>query len=231
MRDLFAAGGTPYERAAEVACGFPVRKKTHPNEYLLGKTLMLAVQFRAKAPKLQETARRDLNIDKGITFWEGLIADLFADRAGLIATQDEWIARVKREGFIEVPLVGISRTFLGTSDGIDATYIPTIVNIPIQALAAIITLDAQIAAEKWLIRSGFEAGLTKNTYDEGAYDCPPHEVEPVSKGLDAFYKRPPIYDLLMGLGLYEVPLDCSTVIRYNRAGIPALALAGGHNVR
>lgn len=220
MRDLFASGGTPYERAAEVAVGYPVRKKSHPNEYLLGKTLMLAVQFRAKAPKLQETARRDLNVDKPLPFWEGLISSVFSDRAGLIATQDEWIARVKRDGFIEVPLVGISRTFLGTSTIVDKTYIPTIVNIPIQALAAVITLDAQIAAEKWLIAGGYRTGITKNTYDEGAYDCPPDEVEVVSEALSQFYRNPPILKDLYALGLYEVPLDCSTVVRYNPSGLP-----------
>lgn len=213
MRDLFAAGGSPHELTASLMFGRPIYKKQHPREYQLGKTGGLAVQFRAGAKKLQETARRDNGFDQPLKFWEGIIRTLFSNRAGLIKTQDEWLKRAQEYGYLEIPVLGISRTFLGN---VPDTYTPTVVNFPIQTLAAVLTLDAQIAAEKWLRSNGYRTVLIKNTYDEGVYDVPPDEIEVMRAELPKFYRNPPILKVLYEkCGMFEVPLDCSVQISYN----------------
>jgi uracil-DNA glycosylase family 4 len=216
VAERFAAGISPYERAATLICGFDVRKKTHPLEYLLGKTAILAIQFRAMAKKLAETARRDLGIDKPLSFWEDVIRQQYADRAGLIAQQDAWIKAAGDHGFIEAPVCGISRTFLGTEQTLKETYIPTIVNFPIQTLAAILTLDAQIEAMRVMKGMGLKVVQIKNTYDEGVYDVPADEVEVVKHLLPMIYMKPPLYHWLVEeRGMYPVPLDVSVEVVYN----------------
>lgn len=213
IAELFRSGVSPYEHCAEVIVGHPVRKKTHPREYQMGKIGMLAIQFRASPKKIQETTRKELGIEKPLGFWETTVKSLYANRAGLIAQQDRWIAEAKERHFLEVPFIGVSRSFVGSGATIDRTYIPTIVNFPIQSLAAALTLSAQIAAERWLRRGGYRTRLVKNTYDEGVYDVPPGELEVVGPVLTEFYRVPPLYTMLVEAGYYPIPLDCSTEIR------------------
>lgn len=190
--------------------GRPV-SKSDKLEYAFGKMGNFAIQFRAGPGKLQSKARTDLGIEWPLEVVQKMLQDLLWNRKVLVQWQDQLIATAKTAGFLEVPVFGYTRTFAGTSESVDATYVPTICNFPVQTLAALLILSAQVAHDKVLITEGLSARLTRNTYDEGTYDCPSDELSRVQELGFQFYRSPPILNLLPDL--HPVPLDCSANVR------------------
>ncbi len=212
---VFRDGINIHAATASEIMGFPVTKKSHPHAYHLGKTTNFLIAFRGQAAGLQQTAQRELGLDLSLSRCEEMIRKVRHAYPDYIAWQDELIATAKRQGYLEIPLLGLSRTFLGSPAVIDKTYVPTIVNFPVQTTAALLVLDAQIATEKWLRASGLRSRLIKNTYDEGVYDCPRCEIETVAEALPGLYREPDLYlKLVHDANLHQVPLDCSLEIRY-----------------
>jgi hypothetical protein len=217
LQAIFEQGLNIHEQTASFMLGWEVSKKDHPKEYHLGKTGGFLVQFRGQIDKLLLTARRELGLQMEREKGREMMRRLLAARERLIAWQDELIETAKRNGMLEVPLVGISRTFLGTPATIDRTYVPTIVNFPVQTTAACVTLSAQITVERELRRRNLQTVLIYNTYDEGVYDAPPEEVPEVCEIIRSIYPNPPFWqDLQKAANLNPaVRLDCTVDVTYN----------------
>ena len=222
---IFREGLNIHEFAASAMVGHPVDKRKEPQMYALGKTGGLAVQFLGTWRTLQRSARKMIGLELTEMACRGMIAALHAKYARLIAWQREQIKKVERMGYLECPPFGVTRTFFKGKLG--RSYATNIVNFPAQALAAELVIDAQITADKWLRANGLRTVFFKNRHDEGKYDVPPEELAivagaPDAKGvwrggaLEPMYKRPPVYDILVGeYGMCPVPLDCECKVIYN----------------
>lgn len=187
-------------------------KYESPKFYAAGKMANFLRLFKGGHHKLQMALRADLRLDFTLEFCQ---AFLEADRQKYVVLydwQDKLIETAKRDGYIQLPITGLSRNFLGD---IDETYISTIVNFPVQTIAAQITESAQIEASRIFRKRKMRTLTCSNTYDEGIYDCPPEEVEEATTILRECFVRPPFYEELLSLGYHEVPLDVDVKTVYN----------------
>ena len=200
------------DTASEIA-GRPVSKKTHPLEYHAGKTLNFLVLFLGQWRAFQETCLREVGWDIPDRRAKGIIARWDRRHQGFRKGQRDLIAKAQRQGYIEIPLVGASRTFLGQ---VEQAYASTIVNLPVQAIAALLTLSAQIEVDHWLEEKRMRSMTVSNTYDEGIWDCPPREVDRVVEKAVEVFARPRLYrDLVESGHLQDVPLASEVEVVYN----------------
>lgn len=187
-------------------------KKAHPDFYMGGKTINFLRLFGGSAFKMQRTLLGDLDLLVPMHACEKFLEQDKAEYATMYAWQAGLVEKARAQGYLELPLIGISRTFLGD---IDKTYIPTILNFPVQTTAAWITQSAQIEVQRRFDAAGMKTLTIGNTYDEGLYDAPADEVEVVKPLLLEVFRNPPIWKDLQAVGLYPVPLDAEVVVRYN----------------
>ena len=206
--------GNRHATTGALIAGHPVTKDANPKMYHAGKTLNFLTLFAGGPKKFQETVQREAELVIPLDRCKKIIADFDARHVQFRAWQAALVATAKRQGYVEIPVVGISRTFLGTPATIDATYVPTIANIPIQATAALLTISAQVAMERLNRAARRRALVTSNTYDESRYDCPPDEVEALALDLVSVFNVPPVYSEFVAAGLYPLPLDCEVSVTY-----------------
>ena len=219
LRAPIEQGINLHEQNASIMLGREVKKKTDHNGYATGKMGGFAIQFRAGAKTVQSQARKLYGLEIPLPTLEAAIVRLHASYSTHIAWQNKMLGLAIEQGYLEVPVIGVSRTFLGGPRTIERTYMPTICNILIQAVAALIVQSAQIAIDKWLHESGKRSVIFLNTYDEIGIDCPPEEVVEVrAKALDLM-RSPPILPHLLAEGLHSVPLDSSVVERWREARV------------
>lgn len=211
MLEVFRKGISLHAKSASMLCGFEVNKKEHPKEYLGGKTANFLRLFGGGAFKLQTTLLEDLAL---VLPREQCEAFLAADRREYVRMyewQKELIEQAQANGYIELPLVGISRTFLGDAE---RNYRSEILNFPVQTIAAWITQSAQMQVWRELRAQKARTVMCSNTYDEMILDAPADEVQQVSDLVTRVMKNPPIWQELLAAGLHEVPLDVSIEVRY-----------------
>jgi hypothetical protein len=198
--------------ASEIA-GYAVGKSTHPKEYHAGKTLNFLVLFLGQWRAFQQTCLREVGWEIPDRQAREMIERWDRRHANFRQGQQALIEEACRRGYVEIPLVGASRTYLGSAK---ETYASTIVNQPVQAISALLTLSAQIEMEKFLRQHNLKTLTVSNTYDEGVYDCPPGEVSMVAEEGQKLFRNPPLYRKLVEEGyLLDVPLDAEVDIAWN----------------
>lgn len=224
MLAIFETGRSMHAESASRLVGFEVDKRVHPQEYFAGKTANFLRIFRGTSGKLQKTMRAELGIEIPLSRCDAFIA---ADKQvfpTFYAWQDAEIALAKRQKYLEIPLVGIHRSFVGSEATIEETYIPTICNVRVQGTAALFILSAQIAVLKWLKSKhwlGTRVWFTKNVYDAGAYDYERELHEQIRGPIYRAYVRPPLYLEFIRRGIFHpVRLDCEFTLKYNGSDVP-----------
>lgn len=202
------------DTAGEIA-GCHATKKTHPKEYHAGKTLNFLTLFLGQAHAFQETCLREVGWDVPLRRCKAIIQRFDRRHPELRRWQRDLIAKAQSDGYIECPLIGASRTYLGEAE---ETYASTIANQLVQSISALIILSAQIEMAEWLADRKMRSLVVSNTYDEGIFDCPPDEVEAVAEKAREVFRRPRLWqDLIAGGFIVDVPLDCDVKIVYNDA--------------
>lgn len=218
MKRDFQEGVNRHAATAAILAGRPVDKHQDAQLYHFGKTANFLIGFRGGAAKLQETYLEQTGCFIELPVLEKFIREFYRRHLKYRQWQDGLIHVAKTTGRIELPVLGLHRSFLGSPDIVDKTYVPTICNFPVQATAALFTLSAQIAAEKWLLATGRQSYIYKNTYDEGVYAVHPAELVDFLDQVPTFYREPPLLkrfaETVPGFDA-SVPLDCSIKIVYN----------------
>lgn len=217
MVNDFLAGRNRHTETASLIFDRQINKKVDKAEYALGKTVNFLMAFRGQWKKLQETAKRDIGLDLTEERCRQIIDQFRARHPTFTAWQEELVERACRDGFLEVPVIGLSRTFIGLPEVIRRTYTPTIVNFPVQTTAALLTLSAQVAVDQACLNSSLRTRLLYNTYDEGVYQVPVDELDRFLMIAEPLYKNPPLLRAFRVGGHFSaasvnVPLDCSVTI-------------------
>lgn len=135
--------------------------------YKQGNFLIL---FRGGVLTFQTTVLRECNKILSSSFAQNVINALKLEREGLWAWQDEKIAEAHRNGRIDLPIIGISRYFMG-GDKFDENEI---CNFPVQTWAGTLQnmadKDTDLALNQRTRRFPSIVPFL-NVYDSGKYDC------------------------------------------------------------
>jgi hypothetical protein len=184
-----------------------VRHPEYKSKYRqAGKTLNFLVLYRGGARKFQQTLLRDVGIDYPIAKCVHAVQDFFREHPQLIAWQDEMCRVVFEQGFYELPLIGQSRLFLGGKRAHEK-HINEIVNLPVQAIAANITLSAQYDLWAAFKKAGLKATVACNIYDAALIECPRYEIHRVRDVMNQVLPRPSFYRSLCAELGRELPLE------------------------
>lgn len=160
-----------------------------------GKTFNFRALYRGGVKKAQNTLMKD----NGILLSEAAINkidnDFWKRHVRLRKWQDELMAFVQTYGFYELPLIGQSRLFLGGKKAKEKK-LNEIVNLPVQAIAADIMLNAQYELWSAFRRAGLRAVVPINVYDAALIECPKYEIYRVRRVMAKVLPNPPFYAAL-----------------------------------
>jgi len=209
---VFRTHANVHAATASLIAGHPVTKRSHPGLYHAGKTLNFLTLFFGGAKQFQQTCRREAALELPLRTCQQIIYRFSKEHQRLRIWQNWLVEQAENDGFLEIPLVGLSRSFLGD---VRSTYVPTIVNFPVQTVAAMITESAMFEMSKWLRSNRSRSLCVGNTFDEVIYDCPLEEVEAVCETAYRYLLRPPFYSDLIDTGMTDVPLDVEIDVQYN----------------
>lgn len=136
-------GIDPHSAAALEMFGSQVRNRPDWDKFRqAGKRRNFLALYRGGWKALQLNVRKDANIEMSESDCRRSVAQVPRKYPILWGWQDDLIAKAKRQGYLEAPLIGDTRTFLGSARGIDETYTSTICNFLVQWTAARITQSA-----------------------------------------------------------------------------------------
>lgn len=183
-----------------------------------GKTQNFRALYRGGAPRFQAVLRSK-GIDIRLDDCEAVDAAFWKRYPRLWDWQEELIETAKTKGYIDLPLIGQSRRFLGSRKTIDSTYIQTIVNLPVQAVAACICESAQIEIVEHLRTRNLSSLLVLNCYDSLDLECPACETDLMMGLLKRVMPTPPYYRALCGELGRDLPLTIDLEI-IARKGLP-----------
>lgn len=193
-----------------------------------GKTLNFLMLFRGGAAKLHMTLLVEQGFDLPLIECERAIERFWEKHEVLWNWQESLIKQALERGYVEVPLIGVSRTFAGSDRTLLDTYKSTICNIQVQAVAARILQSALGAAWRELQSRNLQTGIGLQVYDSLAGDGPLHELDEVRDILNRNLLNPPYYQDLCKLTGHVVPLKADEVIQtYDLAGRHKLTIKGG----
>ena len=117
---------------------------------------------------LQKTIRKKGGLDVPRSFCEAIVASRRRARPILSQWQDSLIAQVRQQGYLILPITGVSRYLTGA----DA---PNIVNFPVQAHAAAVTIEVANHLSRLLAPHNTDARpqclITLVVYDAIYFDC------------------------------------------------------------
>lgn len=224
MLEYYRKGLNLHALTASRFAGFEVNKKQHPILYAAGKELNFARMFRACALTLQMSLRRKAGLEAPLEQLEQFLKDDLSAHPTFYAWQEALLNEVRRTGMTVLPEVGISRTYLPEEMLIHnqksrktahEAFVSAVVNFPIQSVAALSVISAQVALRHWMRSQGLRSLTISNTYDEGIYDVhDPDELAVIIPKALEIYRRPPLYDRLVAAGhLHDCPLDAEYEVR------------------
>lgn len=172
-----------------------------------GKTLNFLVLFRGGAKKFQETLLRDIGLYVPLHVCKASIDQMKAKYVRLWTWQDELIAEAKSKGFLELPLIGQSRLYMGGHSSVESAM-NEIVNQPVQTTAANIMLDIQMELLRRFDEHGLKSVSPLNVYDAAPIEIYPGEGAVVEGLLRETIPSPPYFVALCQLLGRTVPLAC-----------------------
>lgn len=109
----------------------------------MGKVVNFQIGFRGTPPGVQQSIRRDTGAEMALVVCDGIVSRTNTKYRGLRSWQDDLIEKAIDQRYLEIPLTGGGRLFLGSRQDIIEAYSQTICNILVQAVAAQITQSAQ----------------------------------------------------------------------------------------
>lgn len=147
-----------------------------------GKVINFLMLYRGGAEKFQRAVLDNSGVEMPLGDCQRAIERFWSTYRVLKKWQDGLIATVERQGFLEMPITGVSRRFV-TSHGTKGRFrereslpINEICNLPVQWTAAMIMLSAQ--AEMWRLadaRGWHGITLPVNIYDATGFVLSPLE--------------------------------------------------------
>jgi hypothetical protein len=186
----------------------------------IGKTTNFLILFRGGAYKLRATVADDLGVVLPLPVCEAIIAEIRGRYPRFNEWQEELIAEAKRTFRLELPLLGQSRIFVGSSKVIDDTYVPEICNFKIQTIAATIMLDIQGALHDALADCKPRVYMGLNIYDSVFLDGPARQYQRTLVAVHQCFSNSVFYrDLCQALDK-SVPIeyDISTLCHFQPEG-------------
>lgn len=185
----------------------------------LGKTINFLIGFRGGAGAFQATARTQLGIELDLGFCQATITATARKYRRLIEWQDENIERAVRNGYLEMPLIGDSRWYLGGAK-IRHTYTPHICNQPVQYTAACILKGALRECLDDFRARGMRAVIGMQIYDSLYPDMPAEEEAEVRAILNRRLACPSYYRRLQLLLGRQLPLGHEIKVVARTEGLP-----------
>lgn len=171
-----------------------------------GKTLNFLMLYRGGARKFQETMMRDIGIYMTVAQCQQAIDKFWYAHPELRAWQDGLIAEATAKGYIELPLIGQSRLFLGGASAIEDN-VNEIVNLPVQAIAANVMLSGQFEVYNTIRDQNLRTRMPLNVYDAAALEVPPLELDPVLAIMKQVVPNPPFYSALCKVLGRTLPIE------------------------
>ena len=148
------------------------------------KTLNFLVLFLGGAQKFRRTLIQDLGMVLDIRWIQQQLDKYWAKYRGLKAWHDQLLATAIEKNYIEIPLIGASRMFLGSKQQV-RECINEIVNVPVQGSAANVTLSSMMELRQDFKKSALPCVIPMNTYDsikiDGHIDCLPAVMSAVRR--------------------------------------------------
>lgn len=160
-----------------------------------GKTLNFLVLFRGGAKKFQETLVRDIGLFLDVPECRNAIEGMRMKYPRLWQWQDELIEEAKSKGFLELPLIGQSRLYLGGEKAVEAAM-NEIVNQPVQTTAANGMISIQTRLLHRFTARGLRSLSTLNIYDAAPIEVYPGEEEAVIQCLEESVRECPYFHAL-----------------------------------
>jgi len=172
----------------------------------IGKTSNFLILFRGGGGKLRMTIADDLGVDLPLAVCEAFVARLRARYAHFNAWQDSLVETAARTGRIELPLIGQSRTFIGTKKVLEDTYLAEICNIGIQAPAACVMQDIQATLYEAFALRYTKVHVAPNIFDAVGIDGPLSEYRAALSIVHACFGHSAYWDDLSRELARSVPL-------------------------
>jgi hypothetical protein len=175
-------------RAVQIFGGDPcpthgdVRDKMCPQcdqKRQVGKTVNFLLLYRGGAWRLRLTLRMDMRFDPGLPFCEEVVEAVPSMYPHFWQWQDEHIRSVTAAGFWCDPVLGQGRRF---SQSLVANTVDesTLVNTPVQLIAADCMLAGQMALFRAMERKRFKSRIVANIYDAIVVEGPASERDAVT---------------------------------------------------
>lgn len=212
MLDLFQRGVSLHAKTATELFKQEIEKKRDPVLYDAGKHANFLRVYGGEADKLQQTI---LLLTHRLIPTDELQAWIAADRQRypvFYAWQESLYATAERLHRLELPVSGLSRTFLGP---VRHTYHSEVLNFPTQGLAAMLLQSAQVQIERELRQGRARTLSVSNVHDDARYEAPADEVPQITALMKKWLERPPLYDRLMELGYHPCPLVAEIKVTWN----------------
>ncbi len=171
----------------------------------IGKTLNFLVIYLGGAGQYKTTLMRDEGIMRSQGQCQKDIDDWWTLAKGLRAWQEGLYKFVCEHGWFQLPLAGQSRLYLGNKADV-RDQMKEIVNMPVQAIAANIMLDAQFELQWSFMQKRMRATLPLNVYDSATIEFPALELHSVKREMDRILPNPPYYQALCDILGRSLPL-------------------------
>ena len=171
----------------------------------IGKVVNFAIGFRGTAETVQQSIRRDTGVELSRGVCQGIVARTDEKCHGLRSWQDDLIEQAIDQRYLEIPLTGGGRLFIGARSDIIEAYSQTICNILVQAVAAQIVQSAQ--REIGDIVAGSDMLIFDNDYDAIGIDHRARDTAQVTSLLRAHMTNPQYFQDLCSVLGRTVPLE------------------------
>ena len=161
------------------------------HERQCGKRTNFADLFRSSAPTMKSAMMEDTGIDFPMSVFEKIVADRPKIRPGLWTWQEEMLKLAEQRGYVELPITGQSRYFVGFSktdrQSEAKNQLNEIINFPIQTTAGNTLLNIQHELHRSLPELNSRepwAYMFLNIYDAVYFDCKLDRVSELKQLID-----------------------------------------------
>ena len=161
------------------------------HERQCGKRTNFADLFRSSAPTMKSAMMEDTGIDFPMSVFEKIVADRPKIRPGLWNWQEEMLKLAEQRGYVELPITGQSRYFVGFSktdrQSEAKNQLNEIINFPIQTTAGNTLLNIQHELHRSLPELNSRdpwAYMFLNIYDAVYFDCKLDRVSELEQLID-----------------------------------------------
>ena len=148
------------------------------HERQCGKRTNFADLFRSSAPTMKSAMMEDTGIDFPLSLFQKIVNDRPIVRPGLWGWQEEMLKLAEQRGYVELPITGQSRYFVGFSktdrQNEAKNQLNEIINFPIQTTAGNTLLNIQHELHRRLPDLNSRdpwAHMFLNIYDAVYFDC------------------------------------------------------------